>query len=236
MRESKKEKIEIGKIVDVEVIGDEKYSNVYKSKIDDIENEEIKIGLPIEKGVVVPLRIGSRIKISMLEEDAIYSFYGKLKSRVRKPYPYFKMDYPEKINRVQRRNFVRVTLNLIVSLIIKKEESKKKENKEKKEKEKIEDKELKVVSMNISGGGMYIMSGVKLNKKEEMYVNFNLPDGTECKNIKIKIRREQKLNENERTRYGYGLVFENVNLKTSDAIVSYLFGLQRDRRKKGIEI
>ncbi len=250
MRESKKEKIQIGKKVEITVFGDDKYPDVYKSKIDDIneEEEEVYIGLPIEKGVIVPLRIGSKIKISMLEEDAIYSFTGKLKSRARKPYPYFKMDYPQKIVRQQRRDFVRMTLNLIVSIIIKEEEElikpkpklkpkeQEKETKEGKEKEKEEDKELKVVTMNISGGGMYIMSGIKLKKEDKMYVTFTLPDGTACKNIKITIRREQELKEGKKIRYGYGLLFENMNRKLSDAIVSYLFGLQRDRRKKGIEI
>ncbi|OQY07816.1 MAG: hypothetical protein B6I28_05315 [Fusobacteriia bacterium 4572_132] len=221
MRDPKKDKIQIGKKVDIVVLGDEKYPDRYTSKIDDVDEKTVCIGLPIKKGVVIPLRIGSKLKISMLEDDAIYSFSGELKSRVRKPYPYFKMDYPKKISREQRRNYVRVSLNLVVEVIIKGEEK---------------DREFKAVTLNLSGGGMYIISGVKIKREEEVYVKFRLPDGTESGNIKIEIRREEEMKEDNKVRYKYGMLFKNINLKISDAIVSYLFEVQRDRRRKGIKI
>ncbi|MGM0508386.1 MAG: flagellar brake protein [Fusobacteriota bacterium] len=227
-----KDIIELGRNVEIEVLRDPKYKGNYYSRIDDIEESKdgkyLKIGLPIEKGTIIPLRIKSKIQIRMTLDDAVYAFNAIILARGRKPYAYFKIKYPEDIKRIQRRNFVRIPINLLLNLRYKIDSKSKDKNK------KDEYEEFKGISVDLSGGGIYFWSNKDVEETKEVEVSFDLPDNSCYKNVKSNIVRKDKLDKNHKANFGYGIKFLDIGKKDRDNIISYLFELQRNRRKKGI--
>ena len=109
--------IKILTTVEVEVVSEKEYEGTYLCKIEDIENKkELHISLPIEKGNIIPLRVGTHVIINITEKDGVYSFGENIIRRVTTPYPHFIINYPKKINRIQRRNYVRMLLNVPVEI------------------------------------------------------------------------------------------------------------------------
>lgn len=226
--------IKLSELVEVEVEEDLNYGGSYLSKIEDIEDQGkdkfLNISLPIEKGRIIPLRVGQKVSVNITKKDGVYSFSGKILRRTLKPLPYFVLNYPDELKRIQRRNYVRITLNIMSSFKF-----------EKDIKEHILDVEkipiFKGVTVNLSGGGMNVIATKKLKLGDIIVLEFRLTNGFLCKKVKGIVKRIISIEEEQKNfKENYGLEFVEIDNKTREEIISYLFELQRDRRKKGIEI
>ncbi len=208
--------------VEVEVVSEKEYEGTYLCKIEDIENKkELHISLPIEKGNIIPLRVGTHVIINITEKDGVYSFGENIIRRVTTPYPHFIINYPKKINRIQRRNYVRMLLNVPVEMI-------------------MEDGSVnRGVSIDLSGGGLLIAFAKKeFEINTNVILNFKLTNGKEYCGIKGVIRREKGFEPVEgipNNKKGYGVDFIDIDQNSREEIISYLFELQRDRRKNNID-
>lgn len=208
--------------VEVEVISEREYEGTYLCKIEDIDNKkEMHITLPMEKGRIIPLRVGTAVRINITEKDGVYSFAENIIRRVTSPYAHFIINYPQKIDRLQRRNYVRMLLNVPVEMV-------------------TEDGIVhKGVSIDVSGGGMLIAFAKKefeLNKN--VTLNFKLTNGNEYIGIKGVIKREREFEPVDgipNNKKGYGIDFTEINQKKREEIISYLFEIQRERRKNNID-
>lgn len=225
--------IKLGERVEIEILEKGEYEGHYLSKIEDIENGKIHIGLPIEKGHIIPLRVGARININSVKKDGVYTFAGVVLSRYMKPYSNFVIEYPSKIHRLQRRNYVRITINAAVlfSVIEEKKETEKKEQTEENP-PKIE----KAVSLNLSGGGLYFISLKNMELGSKLKTTIVLPNSTQLKDIVAEIKRKESIGEKGKEKYNYGVEFTEINEKTRDYIITYLFDLQRERKVRGLDV
>lgn len=208
--------------VEVEVLSEKEYEGTYLCKIEDIEaKKEIHISLPMEKGKLIPLRVGTAVRINITEKDGVYSFAENIIRRVTTPYAHFILNYPKKIERLQRRNYVRMVLNVPVEMITEDGVS------------------HKGVSIDVSGGGMLLAFAKKeFSMGEKVVLNFKLTNGSEYNGVKAEIKREREFEPVEgvpNTKKGYGLDFTEIDQKKREEIISYLFELQRDRRKNNID-
>lgn len=218
----KEEIIRIGNNVEIDIYNktdDKLYT--YLSKIEDIdEKENLYIGIPIDKGKMITVSKGEDIIINCVKKDGVYNFTEPVIGRVAKPFPYFIIKTPKKINRIQRRNYVRILVNLLVDFFILNEDH----------------TEGKGVSINLSGGGIKLMLLKPIDIESNLEVSFTLTNGIRCKNIIGEIVRED-IEENENgKRYYYSIEFLEVEDKMRDDIISYLFDIQRERMKKGLDI
>jgi c-di-GMP-binding flagellar brake protein YcgR len=208
--------------VEVEVISEKEYEGTYLCKIEDIEaKKELHITLPMEKGRIVPLRVGTAVRINITEKDGVYSFAENIIRRVTSPYAHFIINYPKKIERLQRRNYVRMALNVPVEMV-------------------TEDEVVhKGVSIDVSGGGMLIAFAKKeFALNTNVTLSFKLTNGNDYCGIKGIIKRERDFESVEgvvNSKKGYGIDFTEINQKKREEIISYLFELQRDRRKNNID-
>lgn len=214
--------IKIFTTVEVEVISEKEYEGTYLCKIEDIDNKkELHISLPMEKGNLIPLRVGTHVIINITEKDGVYSFGENIIRRVTNPYPHFIINYPKKINRIQRRNYVRMLLNVPVEMI-------------------MEDGSVnRGVSIDLSGGGILIAFAKKeFEINTNVTLNFKLTNGKEYFGIKGIIKREKGFEPVKgipNNKKGYGVDFIDIDQNTREDIISYLFELQRDRRKNNID-
>lgn len=218
------ELLKIGEMVEVEISQNQSYEGNYLSKVTDMDDKQIFFSLPTEKGHVVPLRKGEKISINVVKKDGVYSFKGNIIDRSMKPYMHFLMNIPKDIVRLQRRNFVRIMLNLVTTFQIYSISG-----------EELSEEIHKGVTINLSGGGMFIASTKKLDYGTEVLVNFKLTNGIECNKIRGMVRREESIKVMGGEKLGYGIEFLEIDSRIREHIISYLFELQRDRRSKGIE-
>lgn len=202
--------------VEVEVLSEKEYEGSYLCKIEDIENGNVHISLPIEKGHFIPLRAGTLIRINVTQSDGVYSFSEHILKRVMSPYPHFVIKYPQKIQRIQRRNYVRLMLNIPIEFKLEEEESC-----------------YRGVSIDLSGGGVFLVTQKQLEIGQKLTVNFKLTNGLDCSNIKSIVKRERVIEGQNggAVKRNYGVEFVEINQKLREEIISYLFEMQRERRK-----
>lgn len=202
--------------VEVEVLSEKEYEGSYLCKIEDIENGNVHISLPIEKGHFIPLRSGTLIRINVTQSDGVYSFSEHILKRVMSPYPHFVIKYPQKIQRIQRRNYVRLMLNIPVEFKLEEEENK-----------------YRGVSIDLSGGGVFLITQKQLEIGQKLTIDLKLTNGLDCSNIKSIVKRERVIEGQNggAVKRNYGIEFVEINQKLREEIISYLFELQRERRK-----
>lgn len=220
------ELIKISERIEIEVTEKGEYFGNYLSRIEDIKDKkEIMIGLPLDKGTIVPLRIGSIVNINITKADGVYTFAAKIQKRELKPFPHFTIEFPKSIKRIQRRNYVRIPINIVVLY-------KNLGNGTVKSSDEII--EEKGVTVNISGGGLYLLTVKEMEMEDKLTVSFSLPNGVVCKDIKTVIKRKEIVGQNDKKRLAYGIEFVEIDEKLRDQIIVYLFELQRERQSKGI--
>lgn len=224
--------IKLGEKVEVEILEKGEYEGHYLSRIEDIENGRIHIGLPMEKGHIIPLRVGASININLVKKDGVYTFGGLVLTRYLKPYANFVLEYPKKIHRLQRRNYVRITINAAVLFSIIEDKPKNEPKDKVEEPIKIE----KAVSLNLSGGGLFFICLKDMPIGTKLKTTVVLPNSTQLKDIISEIKRKDFIGEKGKEKFNYGVEFIEINEKTRDYIISYLFELQRERKIKGLEV
>lgn len=93
----------------IEIISNE---IAYKSLIIDVEDETLRINLPVYNGDYLVLHSGEKIEVnSYLDEGRCYNFFCEVLSRGKEgSIIYYKISRPFDVTKIQRRNFFRVGL------------------------------------------------------------------------------------------------------------------------------
>lgn len=205
--------LKIGALVEMEVINNVYDGELFLTKISDIDEnyQTLDLNLPMENRQYVIARNGEQVKVSVKKDDGIYCFKAKIKYRSLDPYAHIRVEFPKKLIKEQRREFFRMPVNLMVTL--------KKENEE----------NLKQgVSIDLSGGGFCLTSRALFEKDDIVIMNFNLTNGTSVEELRGLVKWRVNKSENQ---YEYGIEFLNLDNKLREQLISYLFELQRNRKK-----
>lgn len=199
----------------VEVIKDEK---AYKSLIVDIQDDFLKINLPVNDGNYLMLHSNEKIEMnSYLDDGRCYKFYTTIISRGKENnIIYYKMSLPFDIEKIQRRNFFRVDLTNIV-------EYKKITLVEEEDFDNIPYK--KGIMVDLSAGGLKLKIRETIKNGDLLLVKMKLNE-TEM-NLKCDIVRIQDTEDKEQL---CGLRFINIAPAQSELIVSELFKIMRRQR------
>lgn len=199
----------------VEVIKDEK---AYKSLIVDIQDDFLKINLPVNDGNYLMLHSNEKIEMnSYLDDGRCYKFYTTVISRGKENnIIYYKMSLPFDIEKIQRRNFFRVDLTNIV-------EYKKITLVEEEDFENIPYK--KGIMVDLSAGGLKLKIREHVKNDDLLLVKMMLNE-TEL-NLKCDIVRIQDTEDKEQL---CGLRFRDIIPAQSELIVSELFKIMRRQR------
>lgn len=215
-----KKLLTINKVIEVQREEDfrNNSSKTYSSRVEDINEKGIVIGTPIEKSVLVDLRPDSMVIIWYNLATASYALFCTVKARIYEPLPLTFLDWPHDIQKIQRRNYVRVPASLKIQFSTGEKD----------------DKEREIyhwaLTGDISGGGLNFTTPIKLNKKEPLKIFLHLPD-EEVIDLEGKITWVDNLNSNK---YFIGLKFTKISEGIRDKIISYVFIRQRELIKKGV--
>jgi c-di-GMP-binding flagellar brake protein YcgR len=201
------------------VVPEGDYKGNYRTRIEEIEESFIAVGAPFIKGDLIPLRVGTRLKLLFWDEVSAYSFSTRIKQRIADPIHMFVLEMPNSISKVQRRNYVRVTAIYPITFRPVTQEA-------------LSDS-YKGTTMDISGGGIRFLTEEQLEKGSLLNVQLELPK----KDLQTLVRvcRAEKVEDSNPQRYCVTAEFHEIPERDRDRVIRCIFDIQRAMRKKGLE-
>lgn len=199
----------------IEVVVNEKS---YKALIIDMEDDNIKINIPVRNDEYLMLYKDDKIEInSYLDEGKCFNYYCNVISKGKdNNVIYYKLTLPYDVRRIQRRNFFRV--NLLEDVTYK--------NITNKTEKEIEELPYKSgIMIDLSGGGIKVKTKEKLKTNDIIVMRINMI------NIEVKlkgqiVRIETSIDNN----FLYGVKFLDITEVESDRIIRELFEIMRKQR------
>lgn len=212
---SYKKKLLTGLAVEL-VVSEGEYAGKYRTRIEEVGERILAVGAPFNHGEVVPLREGTKVKLTFWDELAAYSFEGKIMQRIAVPIPMFVLELTDSVAKVQRRNYVRIPALYPVSF-------------RSVTKEGLSDLH-KGTMLDLSGGGMRFLTKERVENKSLLYAILTLPKG----DLKTPIRvcRVEKIEDSKH--YTVSVEFHDISERERDLIIRCVFDIQRAMRKKGL--
>lgn len=195
----------------------------FKSNIQDLTKEYIGISVPVLRGRYLPLRKGESVEVLYYLDKDVYGFSTKVIGKKIEKIFIILLEYPGKVKIVQRRNYVRVPIVLNISCaIIEKEKDIANMNNNQYE-------FFNAITLDLSGGGVRVISDKKIGYGEHLMLTIPLAD----ENITIlgKVVRVDKKDDGKNI---YGLSYLNVDNRSRDKLISFIFHKMRDSMRKGV--
>lgn len=199
----------------------------YKSLIQEVNEADIAVGIPMKDGKQLLLRVEERYYFRIFLEDALYSFYSiALGKKDCGQVPLYLLSWPEKIERSQRRRYYRFVYTFDAEYWILEEDS----PSLKKQVASLES--LPAVVINLSGGGLAFVTKNRLSPETLLALRFYLQnDWQEDQDVLIKgrVTRVEPLEHGEVRYYRYGVEFFGIDERTRDEIIRFIFFMFRQR-------
>lgn len=199
---------------------------IYKSTVQDISDDYFAMSVPMSEGRYLPLERGEKVEIIYYDNLVLYKFIGVVISRkIDNNVPQLILQFPDRVQRIQRRNYVRVDLIEYINYC-----------------QFIDDKKIddiyyeddenifKAILLDVSGGG------IKLKIKERVKANdillIQLPTNEGILKLKGRIVRVIKDDDNRNL---CGISFIELNSKTRERIIRYVFDIMRKQRNTALK-
>lgn len=201
----------------IEVVAGDKS---YKSLIVDIQDDFLKINLPVYNGDYLMLHSGEKIEMnSYLDENRCFNFHSQVISRGKEgSIIYFKISIPFDIKKIQRRNFFRVGLLDTI-------EYKNITNINKEDIDNIPYKEALMV--DLSGGGLKLKTKDDIKKDDVLLISIIIKDT--LIELKSDVVRVEKTEEKDNV---CGVRFLDITEAQIDIIIQELFEIVRRQKAK----
>lgn len=217
--------LDINKKVTI-VISEGRNSGRYLSRVEDLGQTLLLLAAPAHKGAVIRLDVGEPICVEILAEDGIYAFDTHVDSVVLEPIPVIGVAKPEAFSRIQRREFVRVAVNIPV------------------EYKPLEPTHLAppeyqdAYIVNLSGGGARIVTWYPPEDKDidagaKLKLKFELPGGNRIETKAMIIRIIDERTE-KGVCYKLAVEFTEIDQRKQDAIARHVLECQYEMRRKGL--
>jgi len=196
------------------------YQGYYPSRIEEVLDDGLVLGLPFIGTVPVPIRVGERISVFSPTRDAVYRVDGDVMKRQLEPIPLLCMIIRSDIVRVQRRSFVRIPVVLNVTYKLKNS-----------------DRIYTTYTKDISGGGIKIILPeiLKVGDTIQMRIELSSPeDPVNCEGKVVWIDKEERQMGDKLEEIVYaGVRFTVIEDRDRERLIRFLFNYQRSLIKKG---
>ncbi len=222
------DKLKLNQRVVVE-IQDGVYQGSYMCRIEDLGSDYLAISSPMDNKGYIPVHTESQLRISIIGERALFSFFSRVRGRRKDQIPIILVDRPDELVRIQRRNFVRLETNMPLEYYLLPPEDEEPEPME------IDrDQYSQGEMLDLSGGGLQlkIETWDQIKKGRQVLVRLDsfLPlterEGEQLTEV-MSFRREGEY-------LSLGLEFLEISDFVQDKIMGWIFEKQRELRKKGL--
>jgi c-di-GMP-binding flagellar brake protein YcgR len=214
----------VNKLIELQVVHKPSESVSYLSRVEEIDARGIWIANPTHQGSLVLIPVGEEITVFYGDEICIYKFPSVVLSRQKTPLPMLLLAHPEpqKVMRIQRRDYVRIPAKVPVEYMIVSAEQ-----------DVTKQKKFKTTSVDISGGGLNLVTNVPLNKQDLLQLTITL-DGEPIVLNGIVIRTSSQVKLNNLKQTTAGVQFINIQENDREKIIKFVFQWQLNKRRKGL--
>ena len=188
-----------------------------KSYIKRLEDNNILIETPTVKGISYNLPIGMKISITIFVDDGVYMGESHVIGKELSSISGLLISYPVFTQQIQRREYLRVPLNLEVEMSFYLDKTRKKIH--------------KVRLRDISGSGFSYISYTPVGQYYDVTCKINLdndPIISRCEHVYTK-----QATIHEESKYIHAFGFVDITQKNVERIVKASFKYQVELRKKG---
>ncbi|MDN5293814.1 MAG: hypothetical protein PWQ91_1798 [Eubacteriales bacterium] len=197
------------------------FAGIYPSRIEEISDRVILLAAPIKKGRVLPVETGTPVEVCFARQNCFYCFASVVSGMVREKVPLVVVQKPEKIERVQRRRFVRFEVRLPVKFYL------------------LDNQynplppQLEGFTVNISGGGILLATEAEVKIGDQLQLEIAFPDGTIIEAVGRVVRLQEVWEDRKAINYA-GIEFILLSSRDQDTITRFIFQQQRLLRAKGL--
>lgn len=214
-------KLKIGMKAEIYISNEENMKN-YATQVEDIIGDIIILGAPLEKGRIVSVAEGTEIKVGFVESETVFCFKARVLRLIRKKLPLLLVKKEGQVKKIQRRDFYRLrTLIPIKYKLIGNDAS-----------DNMAEDIFDGIVKDISGGGILMLTEKKLKENDVILIQLKLRDYGKHQ-IKGRVVRINTMNSTA-DKIEVGIMFEELDDKTRDNIIAFIFKEQRLLRKKGL--
>lgn len=197
----------------------------YPTRVEGYRGPDIVLALPIVQGMLLSLKPGTRVRAAYQDDTATYHFDSVVSSLEEKPLPLLIVSGPVEIKRIQRRRYVRfeVALPVRFGIVGGPEES--------------AAGTLPIhrgTTRDISGGGILLVTGIRLDPGTELYVELELPGQEKVGAYGQAMRIYRTVENGPRTEHWIGVAFRCIAERERNRIVNFIFEQQRILRQRGL--
>ncbi|WP_426349153.1 flagellar brake protein [Alloiococcus sp. CFN-8] len=188
---------------------------IYKSTVQDINHGELTINIPVAELGYLPAAVGEVLNIIHFQEDGeVYQYSEAIKARKNEgKLAYLIINYPNRAQKVQRRDYVRVKYNQIIKYTKGKDT-----------------KDIKLINkgflIDLSGGGMKVKIKEQIKSGEKITTIINY--GSHELKITGSVVRSEIDAHGERV---YGITFDEISSFTRESIIKIVFDIMRKQRE-----
>ncbi len=192
---------------------------IYRTRVEDVTDHALLVAAPIQRGHVVPISVGTELQLSYIRDSmgkqGRYTALGVVARRYVDRLPILQIDVSQPWERIQERDFVRVDVLLAAkySRVLD---------------GKPEGSRTGQVT-NISGGGVLLVTDQPLAVGERVWLAFKVDD-TLLETLGS-VRRVEAVPD---AGYGSGVAFENIDDKSRQVIIQFVFKRQLELKRKGL--
>ena len=205
------------------------------SLIQDFNEKNLFISVPIEKGIKKSLETGDSIKLVYYDETHLYLFESIVEGRLRDKIMMYKLTLPEEFEVVQRREDFRLPIVLDMKYFKVKpvELADINEMDTDQIQERFKDDFRECLSLDISGQGIGLLIDENLAIGDELLVLSPNPSFNVVLNGHIV--HKQKMYRSKGFKYKVGIRFLDQSYGTKEKIVGFVFKKMRDQLKARIK-
>lgn len=190
------------------------------SRIEDMTSEAMTIAMPMSKGYPIIIPNGSTVWGRVVENGQVYQFQSTVTGKRISPLPVWILTLPANITKVQQRSFVRLDIVLPVKIQVMPNEH---------------DGDVPftdLLTKNISGGGVCLITQDKLKLGTKLNVQLQLPE-QEAWIISSEVVRLD-MPQNDRQLYWIGVKFLDIAEPIRNRLIRFIFRKQLEQRQKEV--
>ena len=209
---------------------------IYASQVlDEAEEEELFVSMPIQGGKVIPLNVGEEFYATFYSKSGMLRCQVQVTGRYKKESLYLlKLAFMTELEKVQRREYYRLSCHMpLIYRIVEEEERKLLEDDVPYDDEEIVMNWQNGEMLDLSGGGIRFITPFEIPKYTLLQVRFDISLGEEAEVLyayAALLRAERSPNNS--AIYDNRIKFWKMDRVSREKIVRFIFETQRKKRSR----
>lgn len=208
---------------------------VYVSQVLDLRKDgTVVAAMPISEGHIVPIELGARLEAYFYTSQGIYKALSVITERGKEGNVYYcELELTGKLEKFQRREYYRLPSIINADIIPIKGEDVMDYSEHHKIPDKSYDNMQSGIIVDISGGGVRIMSDRKFNKNDYVFLRFSIEMNIGVKEMELMGMVVLSVESVNRSNYYDSRIeFMEITPEQREHIVKYIFEQQRKIQKR----